>query len=144
MGQTYNTLSENFKSNELQPSFGAHAKHFNYMEVDDINYYHVPTPLTELLYKSGFEQGHLLDALFTVNTSKQFNFSIAYKGMRSLGKYEHILSSTGNFRFTTNYKTKNNRYVVRTHIVMQDILNEENGGLSDEDLLNFESGVKNS
>ena len=142
MGQTYNTLSENFKSNELQPSFGAHAKHFNYMEVDDINYYHVPTPLTELLYKSGFEQGHLLDALFTVNTSKQFNFSIAYKGMRSLGKYEHILSSTGNFRFTTNYKTKNNRYVVRTHIVMQDILNEENGGLSDEDLLNFESGVK--
>ena len=69
---------------QLQPSFGAHAKHFNYMEVDDINYYHVPTPLTELLYKSGFEQGHLLDALFTVNTSKQFNFSIAYKGMRSL------------------------------------------------------------
>ena len=142
MGQTYNTLSENFKSNSLQPSFGAQAKHFNYMEVDDIDYYHVPTPLTELLYKSGFEQGHLLDALFTVNTSKQFNFSIAYKGMRSLGKYEHILSSTGNFRFTTNYKTKNNRYVARTHIVMQDILNEENGGLSDEDILNFESGVE--
>ena len=142
MGQTYNTLSENFKSTALQPSFGANAKHFNYMDVDDINYYHVPTPLTELMYKTGFEQGHLLDALFTVNTSKQFNFSIAYKGMRSLGKYVHVLSSTGNFRFTTNYKTKNNRYVARTHIVMQDILNEENGGLSDEDLLNFESGVK--
>ena len=46
MGQTYNTLSENFKSNALQPSFGANAKHFNYMDVDDINYYHVPTPLT--------------------------------------------------------------------------------------------------
>ena len=142
MGQTYNTLSENFKSTALQPSFGANAKHFNYMDVDDINYYHVPTPLTELMYKTGFEQGHLLDALFTVNTSKQFNFSIAYKGMRSLGKYVHVLSSTGNFRFTTNYKTKNNRYVARTHVVMQDILNEENGGLSDEDLLNFESGVK--
>jgi len=142
MGQTYNSLTENFKSNTLQPSFGAKAKHFNYMEVDDIDYYHVPTPLTELMYKTGFEQGHLLDALFTVNTSKQFNFSIAYKGMRSLGKYEHILSSTGNFRFTTNYKTNNNRYIARTHIVMQDILNEENGGLSDEDILNFESGVE--
>jgi len=142
MGQTYNTLSKNFKSNTLLPSLGAHAKHFNYMEVDDIEYYHVPTPLTELMYKTGFEQGHLLDALFTVNTSKQFNFSIAYKGMRSLGKYVHVLSSTGNFRFTTNYKTKNNRYAIRTHIVMQDILNEENGGLSDEDILNFESGVE--
>lgn len=142
IGQTYNTLSENFKSNALLPSFGAHAKHFNYMEVDAIEYYHVPTPLTELMYKSAFEQGQLLDALFTVNTSKQFNFSIAYKGLRSLGKYEHILSSTGNFRFTTNYKTKNNRYVLRTHIVKQDIFNEENGGLTDEDILNFESGVK--
>ncbi len=142
MGQTYNTLTHDFKSNALQPSFGANAKHFNYMEVDDIHYYDVPTPLTEILYKTGFEQAHLLDAFFTVNTSKQFNFSIAYKGMRSLGKYEHILSSTGNFRFTTNYKTKNNRYVARTHIVVQDILNEENGGLSDEDILNFESGVE--
>jgi hypothetical protein len=142
MGQTYNTLSKNFKSNRLQPSLGAHAKHFNYMEMDDIEYYHVPTPLTELLYKTGFEQGHLVDALFTVNTSKQFNFSIAYKGMRSLGKYVHTLSSTGNFRFTTNYKTKNNRYAIRTHIVMQDILNEENGGLTDDDLINFESGVE--
>ena len=122
MGQTYNYLSVDFKSN-ASALFGADAKHFNYMDVDDINYYHVPTPLTELCIKLAFEQGHVLDALFTVNTSRQFNFSIAYKGMRSLGKYQHILSSTGNFRFTTNYKTKNNRYNVRTHIVMQDILN---------------------
>jgi hypothetical protein len=140
MGQTYNTLTKDFNSNALQPSFGAKAKHFNYMEMADINYYHVPTPLTELLYKTGFEQGHLLDAFFTVNTTKQFNFSIAFKGMRSLGKYVHVLSSSGNFRFTTNYKTKNKRYVARAHIVIQNILNQENGGLSDEDILNFESG----
>ena len=140
IGQTYNTLSKNFRSNALLPSLGAQAKHFNYMGIDDIYYYHVPTPLTELMYKTAFEQGQLLGAFFTVNTSKQFNFSIAYKGMRSLGKYEHILSSTGNFRFTSNYKTKNNRYSARTHIVMQDIYNEENGGVSDEDLINFESG----
>ena len=112
------------------------------MEVEDIDYFRVPTPLSELMYKTGFEQGHVLDALFTVNTSEQFNFSIAYKGMRSLGKYEHTLSSTGNFRFTTNYKTKNNRYAIRTHIVMQDIFNEENGGITDEDIINFESGVE--
>jgi len=140
MGQTYNTLSENFKSNALLPSFGAQAKHFNYMELDDIQYYHVPTPLTELMYKTGFEQGQVLDAFFTLNTSKQFNFSIAYKGLRSLGKYGHILTSTGNFRFTSNYSTKNKRYLARAHIVMQNVFNEENGGISDEDLINFESG----
>ena len=35
--------------------FGSKAKHFNYMEVDDTKYYRVPTPLTELMFKSNFE-----------------------------------------------------------------------------------------
>lgn len=140
LGQSYNTLSQNFQNTSLMPKFGARARHFNYMEIEDINYYHVPTPLTELMYKSAFEQGQLLDALFTSNTSKQFNFSIAYKGLRSLGKYQHILTSTGNFRFTTSYKTKNKRYVVNAHFVSQDILNQENGGLKDDNINFFESG----
>ena len=131
IGQTYNTLSKDFSSINLTPKFGATSKHFNFIEIEDINYYHVPTPLTELMYKTAFEQGQLLDAFFTVNTSEQFNFSFAYKGLRSLGKYQHLLTSTGNFKFTTNYRTKNEKYKMRGHIVMQDILNEENGGLTD-------------
>ncbi|MCB0445195.1 MAG: putative porin [Gelidibacter sp.] len=140
IGQTYNTLSADFSNTSTLPLFGARARHFNYMEVEDINYYHVPTPLTELFYKTAFEQGQVLDAFFTSNMSEQFNFSIAYKGLRSLGKYQHILTSTGNFRFTSNYITKNKRYQVRGHIVMQDLLNQENGGLTDADVKNFESG----
>ena len=140
VGQTYNTLSHDFSSQKLMPLFGARARHFNYMELEDISYYEVPTPFTELMYKSAFEQGQILDAFFTTNTSKQFNFSIAYKGLRSLGKYQHILTSTGNFRFTTNFKTKNGRYFARAHMVTQDLLNEENGGITDADIENFESG----
>ena len=109
MGQTYNTLTNNFESTRLMPQFGARARHFNYMEIEDINYYRVPTPLTELMYKTAFEQGQLADSFFTVNTSPQFNFSIAYKGLRSIGKYQHLLTSTGNFRFTTNYQSKNKK-----------------------------------
>ena len=140
MGQTYNSLSKNLYSRRMQPGFGSKAKHFNYMELDDIYYYHVPTPLTELMFKTSFEQGQLLDAFFTVNTSEQFNFSIAYKGMRSLGKYQHILSNSGNFRFTSNYHSKNKRYHLRAHLVNQKILNQENGGLSDALTLEFENG----
>ena len=142
IGQTYNTLSESFQNNKTMPSFGARARHFNFMEAEDINYYYVPTPLTELFFKTAFKQGQALDAFFTVNTSKQFNFSIAYKGLRSLGTYQHILTSTGNFRVTSNYKTKNNKYNVRAHFVSQDLLNQENGGLKDSDIVNFESGNK--
>ena len=143
LGQTYNTLAYDFNDNpHLMPLFGARARHFNYMEVEDIYYYHVPTPLTELMYKSAFEQGQLVDAFFTTNISKQINFSIAYKGLRSLGKYQHILTSTGNFRFTTSYKTKNKRYIANAHFVSQDLMNQENGGLQNSNVPYFEEGIQ--
>ena len=140
LGQTYNSLGYNFKSTRLMPEFGVRAKHFNYLETEDINYYHVPTPLTELFFKTAFKQGQLLDAFFTSNTSKQFNFSIGYKGLRSLGTYQNILSSTGNLRMTASYKTKNNRYIANAHFTSQDILNQENGGLTEESVRFFRAG----
>jgi len=140
MGQTYNTLTLDTNRKITIPLFGARSRHFNYLETEDIYYYEVPTPWTRLTYKTAFEQGQMLDAFFTVNLSKQFNFSIAYKGLRSLGNYQNALTSSGNFRITTNYKTKNDRYNARGHIVMQDLLNQENGGLMDEDIINFTSG----
>ena len=73
VGQTYNTLSFDSKNKSTIPLFGVRAKHFNYMEIEDINYFQAPTPLTELMYKTAFEQGQLLDAFFTTNITKQFN-----------------------------------------------------------------------
>ncbi len=137
VGQTYNTLGYDFNTTNLKPLFGAQAHHFNYYEIEDINYFHVPTPFTELYFKTAFQQGQQMDAFFTVNTSEQFNFSAAYKGVRSLGKYQHRLASTGNFTFTTNYHTKNKRYNIRAHVEAQDVLNEENGGLTETSLALF-------
>ncbi|WP_417445097.1 putative porin [Joostella sp.] len=130
VGQTYNKLGADTEEKGFYPRMGQEAKYNNYMEIEDIDYYRVPTPTTELFYKTVMEQGQILDAMITLNTSPQLNVSIAYKGMRSLGKYQHILSSTGNFRFTTNYHTKNEKYQLRGHYTSQDILNEENGGLA--------------
>lgn len=44
VGQTYNKLAYNFEEQELMPQLGARARHYNFMEVQDINYYEVPTP----------------------------------------------------------------------------------------------------
>ncbi|MCB4809664.1 putative porin [Tamlana sp. 62-3] len=139
LGQTYNSLTYNFSNTSLMPGFGARAKHFNYTEIGDVNYYRVPTPLTELFFKTAFEQGQLADSFFTINTSPQLNFSVEYKGLRSLGKYQNILASTGNFTFTTNYQTKNKKYNLRGHITMQDFLNQENGGIIDDNIDEFEN-----
>lgn len=137
-GQTNNTLIYNFEKNQgTLPRSMAQARHFNYSEYQDIKYYHVPTPVTDLYFRSAFEQGQQLDAFFTINTSPRLNFSIAYKGLRSLGKYQNALTSTGNFRSTLNYRTKNDRYHIKAHWVAQDLLNQENGGLSQQALTQF-------
>ena len=139
VGQAYNTLAYNFDDIHLLPKFAAQSHHFNYMDSEDIKYYHVPTPLSELYFRTAFNQGQQLDAFFTVNTSEQFNFSVAYKGVRSLGQYQHILTSTGNFRFSTNYHTKNKRYNIRAHMTAQDVLNLENGGLTQNSIILFQN-----
>ncbi|QHI36746.1 hypothetical protein IMCC3317_21160 [Kordia antarctica] len=141
LGQTYNNLGYSFDRPSSFPSIGMRAKHFNYDEIEDVKYFNVPTPTTELFFKTAMEQGQLLDAFITMNTSKRMNFSIAYKGMRSLGKYQNILSSTGNFKFTANYRTKNDRYAMRGHFYSQDVLNNENGGITAAAVIDFENGV---
>lgn len=131
VGRPYTELGYNFEDLNALPHFGARAKHFNFMEVEDISYYEVPTPFTELYFKTVFEQGQTLDALFTTNLKPNLNFSIAYKGLRSLGNYQRELVSAGNLRIGLNYRTPNNRYVVRSHFAAQDLFNQENGGLTD-------------
>ncbi|MGK4569325.1 putative porin [Flavobacterium sp. 3HN19-14] len=137
-GQTYNTLQYSLNDFSPYPEFGFNAKQFNYLKPSQMWYYQVPTPLTELYFKTTIKQGQSLDAFITVNTSERLNFSIAYKGLRSEGRYNNALSSTGNFRFTANYQTKDARYSLKAHLAGQDVLNEENGGIVNTD--NFESG----
>jgi hypothetical protein len=139
IGQTYNTLGYNFDRVTLYPKIGARGKHYNYWDTQDINYYRVPTPMTDILFKTTLEQGQLLDAMLTFNTSPRLNFSLGYKGHRSLGKYSFEQIQSGNFTTTTNYISKNNRYTLRAHMAAQDIKSEENGGLVNKEL-QFESG----
>ena len=44
VGQTYNILGAATKEKSFYPRMGEEAKHNNYMEVSDIDYYRVPTP----------------------------------------------------------------------------------------------------
>ncbi len=139
VGQPNNSLGRNFDSASIYPRIGAVAKHQKYLEVEDVKYYNVPTPLTELMFKTTFEQGQFLDAMLALNTSPRFNAAIAFTGSRSLGKYQFDQSEAAIFRTSFNYRTKNHRYWIRGHYASQDIEAEENGGISQKEL-QFESG----
>lgn len=138
-GQAFNQLGYDFSDSATTFSkFGARAKHIDYAEIDDIYYYNVATPLTELFFKTTMEQGQLAEGFFTVNTTPQFNMSVAFKGLRSIGKYRHIKTNGGKFRSSFNYNTKNNKYFAKAHVAIQNIENQENGGITDLMITEFE------
>ncbi|MFK8058568.1 MAG: putative porin [Polaribacter sp.] len=136
-GQTFNNLGYSFNDLHILPDFGFTAKQVSYLDVEDIKYYEVPTPTTEILYRTGLQQGQVLDALFSFNFSRRLNVSFSYKGLRSLGAYRRSLVSNGNFRGSFHYRTKENQYEIRGHLTTQDFFHQESGGLDANALSNF-------
>ena len=132
MGEGFNKMGYDFHSQPLAPQMGARVKHFGYFEKEDIAYYEVPSPYTELFFKSTFQQGQNLDATLAINTSPKFNIAVSFKGFRSLGKYLSSLSRARQFRLSSQYQTYNHRYRLRLHQTTQSIENQANGGLTNE------------
>jgi hypothetical protein len=129
-GYYYNIAYFGLTNLNALPEIGFKAKHTNYNEIEDIKYYSVPTPITELFFKTTMEQGQNVSVLVTLNTSERFNLAVSYRGIRSLGKYINQLVSTGNFTLSSSFFTKNKRYGMRMHFTGQDISNGENGGIT--------------
>lgn len=138
-GHVFTKLEHHFNNTSIIPSIGAASKHINYYEVEDIKYYRVPTPTSEFSYRSGIEQGQFLDSWLAINVNERSNFSLAYKGLRSLGVYRNTLSSHTNFRGTYSHQSKSMRYQLRMHIASQNLENRENGGLTTTSLELFDS-----
>jgi hypothetical protein len=136
-GQALNNLGYSFNTIYRFPDIGFSAKQASYLDIEDIKYYEVPTPTSEILYRTGLQQGQVLDAIFSLNFSKRLNVSLSYKGIRSLGAYRQALVSNGNFRSSFHYRTKKNKYEVRGHLTSQDFFHQESGGLTPESLVNF-------
>lgn len=136
-GQTFTNLGYSFDAVSQFPDIGFKAKQHGFLTIDDIKYYQVPTPTTEMLYRTGVEQGQVLDAIFTTNFSKRFNVALSYRGLRSLGAYRRSLASTGNFRVSFRYQSPKGQYAIKGHAANQDFFHQENGGLTPSSLNAF-------
>ena len=136
-GQTVNHLSLQSAPKSILPTPGYGAKMHQMFQPDEVHYYHVPTPLTEMYFKTAFEQGQSTDVLITANLSPRLNYAVAYRGHRSLGHYQHSLSGVSQLRFSAWYENPNRRYRLRFKLANQKIEQQENGGLDSLSLQNF-------
>jgi hypothetical protein len=130
VGQTYNNLSLS-TSNSFNPDFVASGKKANYLQHNEIHFYNVPTPYSDLSYLNGISEGQTLKAFITANINPRTNLSVGYKGVSSRGLYQHEVTSLGRFFATLNHQSVNKRYFLKMYYVTNDIKNEESGGIKD-------------
>lgn len=143
-GQTYNTLQYGLNSSSRFPEFGYNAKQFQYIKTNQVNYYSVATPFTELYFKTVMVQGQSANALVSLNTSENLNVTIAYKGGSSEGAYLNQATDFGSFTAAMSFNTKDKRYIVNAHYAGQNLNNEENGGITTpEDFIDKNPNYKN-
>lgn len=136
VGQVYNNLSYEIEQSNY-PSIGFNANKTIIQFEDDIYFYDVAYPVTELLFKTVYSQGQLTDVLFTTNVNRKLNFSLSFKALRSLGKYQNSLSGSKSFNFTYNYNSE--KFSSKIFYVSQRLEKHENGGLTTISIDDFES-----
>ena len=102
----------------------------NFITESDIRYFDVKTPTTEFDYESGVKEGQSLSTLFTHSPNSKINYFIHYKGLRSQGKYQNEFAINNSVALGLNYHTKNKKYRFLTHYIIQNIDNNENGGIT--------------
>lgn len=107
------------------------GKKYNYYFADDIKYYDVKTPYTEFIYENGVKEGNFLSSTFSHNINKQFNYTFHYRGLISEGRFRNEKAQNNTFVFSSNYKTKSERFKLWWHYAAQNLKNNENGGISD-------------
>jgi hypothetical protein len=139
-GQALNPLSLEAWHKETAPAVGFKAKESQRFLPHQFGYYHLPTPLSEIFFKTTQSQGQSTDALISANIHPRLNYAIGYRGHRSLGKYQHQISGRSQLRFSTRYENPNGRYRLRLQFMNQKISQEENGGLDEVSIQDFESG----
>ena len=134
-GQTLNPLKPEQIDDNLQ--LLPIGKSWMYTKPQDVKYYDVKTPLTELVLENGVKEGQFLSTTFAHNIHSRWNYAINYKYLKSQGRYLNSLANSSNIIFSSNYQTKNARYKIKGNFVSHDLNNQENNGLTDESLLAF-------
>lgn len=113
-------------------------KGYGIIGANDVLYYDVKTPTASFIYHNAMKNGAGLRSTYTQNIGKRFNFALEYSGLRSQGNYRNSLSSNNNTIFSGHYVSKSGNYELFAHYLHQNVNNQENGGITEDDL--FQAG----
>ncbi len=94
-----------------------------------VKYYRLMRPFTELQYVMGPKKEQSLGVTFTRKMAETFTFGADLYLVNSPGRYRNSNSDDKYVYFTSRYHTKNNRYGVLANYLHNKIIVRENGGI---------------
>lgn len=95
----------------------------------DIHHYQIPTPYTYLKYVQGPKKEQIFHVKHARNIGKQISIGADYEVIGSEGYYARQKSSLDIFNVYLHLNSKNRKYHLFTGYLVNDIDNEQNGGI---------------
>ncbi len=105
---------------------------------DSVRYYNTRTPYTELFALFGSKKEQFFRLLHTQNVTKNWNIAVSLLRIRSEGFYQRQNCTDNNLAFSSNYRSKSNRYCILVNGILSSIKSDENGGIANDS--SFENG----
>jgi hypothetical protein len=99
-----------------------------------ILFYNTRIPYTDLLYVFGSQREQFFKMTFSYNIKKNWNFSANFSAIKGTGFYIRQKSDDLFFCISSNYKARNNRYMLLASGAFNSIKTEENGGMINDSL----------
>lgn len=95
-----------------------------------INFYNTRIPYTDLLYVFGSQKEQFFKMAFSYNILKNWNFSANFTRVNCLGYYQRQRSDVTCFSISSNYRSRDNRYMLLISGALNSVKAEENGGMA--------------
>ena len=114
---------------------GFHAFDPYALTIADTRFMNTTKPFTELGYLVGSKAEQQISIVHTQNISPDWNFVIQYRLLNAPGTFNSQNTNHNNFRFNTDFTSKNQRYHAYLILMSNALQSAENGGIQDESFL---------
>lgn len=120
---------------KLGPQLGYRIFEPYQMRIEDVKYYHTTRPFSEFIYSLGSKQEQIVSILHTQNINQYWNIAVQVRNNNSQGFFQNQSANYNGGMISSNYKSKNNRYLLKAALVYNNNRADENGGITADSLL---------
>ncbi|MEZ4826005.1 MAG: putative porin [Bacteroidia bacterium] len=142
VGKPYQIFHHGFNENLFDqpfwrnPVLGAYNRYALNPETQ-VKYFDTRTPYVNADYLQGAADLQLIGITVSQNITPFWNAAIFFNRVQGVGVYRNNVTDHSNMYFSSNYRTKNNKYQLYGNITYNKLANEMNGGTPRKGIDNY-------